>query len=109
MPHIQFPKSSSIFCSKTLSDIRKNAVVDGRRKILQTYLNEIAEISAVRACPKFNQFVELKNETETSINTDSHIGASLDEIFVNYSSTTSKHSFVLVCIPVLKYFLLWSN
>jgi hypothetical protein len=49
-----------MFCNKTLSDIRRNAIVDGRRKVLQSYISDIALIPAIRASKKFSQFVDIQ-------------------------------------------------
>jgi hypothetical protein len=81
-----------MFCNKTLSDIRRNAIVDGRRKVLQSYISDIALIPVIRASKKFNQFVDLQ---EHKIDTQdvSLPQTSLNEIFDHLGprSTKKKH------------------
>lgn len=79
-PTAEYPKSSHIFCSKTLSDIRKNGVVDGRRKILQSYVMDIASIPVIRASKKFTHFVGLTEADEEEI-APTLPRTSLEEIF----------------------------
>jgi len=79
-PNVEFPHSSSIFCNKTLSDIRKNAIVDGRRKMLQKYIADIVAIPVIRASRKLNQFLGLSDEQLDT--EDSKLPkTSLDDIF----------------------------
>lgn len=88
-PNIEFPRSSNIFCNKTLSDIRKNAIVDGRRKVLQSYIVDISSIPVIRASKKFNQFLGLvEGDEETEEPTLPQ--TSLEEIFDRVSTKDSK-------------------
>jgi hypothetical protein len=78
-----------MFCNKTLSDIRRNAIVDGRRKVLQSYISDIALIPVIRASKKFNQFVDLQ---EHKIDTQdvSLPQTSLNEIFDHLGPRSTK-------------------
>jgi hypothetical protein len=91
-PNIEFPKSANMFYNKTLSDIRKNSLVDGRRRILQSYISDIALIPVIRASRKFNQFIGLQKE-EIDTQDVSLPQTSLEEIFDNLGprSTQKKH------------------
>lgn len=84
-PKVEFPKSASIFSNKTLNDIRKNSVVDGRRKLLQNYINDIAAIPEIRNSTKFNNFLGVLTK---QVDKDDLIlpTASIDDIFDKVSS-----------------------
>lgn len=61
-PNITFPTSASQFENKTLGDImkkKKTAAVEDRRKVLQKYLNGLAQIPIIRDSQFFTDFIDI--------------------------------------------------
>ena len=90
-PTVEFPKSANIFWNKSLSDIRKNAVVDSRRKLLQNYINDVSSIPVIRASSKFNSFLDIhhKEDEKEEILLPR---ASIEDLFDKLVSNTSKNT-----------------
>lgn len=62
-PNVRFPSAASQFWNKSLWDIvkkKKTAVVEDRRKILQKYLNGLAQIPSIRDSEFFKEFLGVK-------------------------------------------------
>lgn len=86
-PSVTFPQSANQFCSKSLWDVlkkKKNTLVEQRRKNLQNYLNDLAQIAAIRDCDYFKDFIEYKwaSFNKTCIN-EINSKQSLDELSGN--------------------------
>jgi hypothetical protein len=81
-PKLTFPESSKIFSSKTLTDIKRDSVVDGRRKLLQNYINDVAKFPEVRSTTKFKNFVGVLTK---QVDKDDLVlpTASIEDIFDN--------------------------
>lgn len=69
-------------------DIRKNAVVDGRRKVLQRYVCDIGEIQVIRESRKFKQFLGI-DEGGLEIEDVALPQTSIEEIFDQFTSKTT--------------------
>jgi hypothetical protein len=87
-PDLEFPQSAQIFWNKSILDIRKNAVVDGRRKMLQKYVCDIGEIPIIRDSKKFKLFVGI-NEGGLEIEDVVLPQTSIEEIFNQFTSKTT--------------------
>lgn len=62
-PNVKFPSAAAQFSNKSLGDIvkkKKTAAVEDRRKILQRYLNGLAQIPSIRDSDFFKDFICIK-------------------------------------------------